>query len=440
MTSVEITPRSMRLSHLRILATRVMVAVLVYGSLAVFIGAVYVAAVVGMGGILGFGAGNLGLSIMATALVAASFEPVRRRVQDWANWLAYGRRASPYEVLAELTDRLAEPEAAQGTLRRMARLMADGTGADQVAVWMRQANGLVLGAGWPQAPSVTRVDSLDQLSGLAQPVVHENEMVGALQVFKSGGKPITPVETRLIADLAGSAGLLLGNKRLNEALAAHAAELQASRRRLLQAQDSERLRLERDLHQGIQQEVVALNAQIRLLLQAAEAEIAEDIADLLSEISDDIRATVEEIRALARGLYPPLLQSEGLGAAVASRAQGSPIPVELRCEGIGRHPKSVELAVYFAVAEAMTNAIKHGHPSRIDISMSESKGFLRVEVEDDGVGFGLHQTGDGNGLVNIRDRVGAVGGDVDFVSPAGAGTVVAVRIPMLEGSGVPNLA
>lgn len=432
MTSVDAVPRSMRMRQLRLVAGRAVAAVLIYGTLAVFIGVVYVGVVVGVGGILGSGAGNLGLSVVATALVALAFEPVRRRVQGWANRLIYGRRASPYEVLAELADRLAETESAQGVLNRMARLVAYGTGAEQAAVWLREADGLVLGASWPQTPPVRQVDSLEQLSGLAFPVLHEGELVGALQAVKAGGNPITPLEQRLIADLAGSAGLLLGNQRLNAALAARADELQASRGRLVHAQDTERRRLESNLHEGAQQEVMALKVQIRLLMQVARGESAEEIADILSEIAGDIQAAVEEIRSLARGLYPPLLESEGLEAAVVSQAQGSPIPVELKSEGIGRHPKEVESAVYFAVAEAMTNAVKHAYPSRIDITLSESDGFLTVDVEDDGVGFDLHQTGDGIGLVNIRDRVQALGGEVDFVSAPGAGTTVAARIPILE--------
>ncbi|HEX6222126.1 MAG TPA: sensor histidine kinase, partial [Acidimicrobiia bacterium] len=376
--------------------------------------------------------GILMLSIIATVVVAVSFEPVRRRVERWINRLVYGRRASPYEVLAGLADRLAETESLQGVLDRMARLMANGTGAEQATVWLSDAGGLVVGAAWPATPPVVRVDSLDQMPGLICPVAHDDELVGALQVIKSHESPITPVEEHLIADLAGSAGLVLGNQRLNVALAARADELQASRRRLLTAEDTERRRLERDLHDGTQQEVVALSIHIRRLERLARDEGVNEVGDVLSGIAGDLEAAVDEIRSLARGLYPPLLESAGLEAAVRSHAQSSPIPVEVKSEMVGRHPKTVESAIYFVVAEVMTNAVKHSDSSRIEITLSDTDRQLMAEIADDGVGFDPRLTGDGHGLVNIRDRIEALGGEVHFESAVGAGTRVSARIPILE--------
>ena len=305
MISVNAAPRSLPKTHFRIVAGRAVAEVLVYGTLGAFIGTVYLLVVVGVGSILGSGPGMLELSVVATVLVAAAFEPVHRRVERGINRLIYGRRASPYEVLADLADRLAETESVQEVLNRMARLMADGTGADQTTVWLSDARGLVVGAGWPAIPARIRVDSVDDLVGLACPVVHHDEQVGALQIVKSHGNPITPLEQRLIADLAGSAGLVLGNQRLNVALVAQADELQASRRRLVTAQDTERRRLERDLHDGAQQEVVALTVHIRLLEDMAREGGAEEVADVLSEIAADLEAAVDEIRSLARGSTPP---------------------------------------------------------------------------------------------------------------------------------------
>lgn len=124
--------------------------------------------------------------------------------------------------------------------------------------------------------------------------------------------------------------------------------------------------------------------------------------------------------------------------AVALHAKGLPIPVEVKGEGLGRHPKSVESAVYFVVAEAVTNSVKHGDPSRIEITLSDADGLLRVDIDDNGAGFDPHQTGDGVGLINIRDRIEALGGDVHLTSTVGAGTRVSVRVPILEGGGVPH--
>lgn len=438
MTSINAAPSSMSRTHFRILAGRAVAVVLVYGTLAAFIAAAYLVVVVGAVSILGSRAGILVLSVVATVLVAVAFEPVRQRVERWINRLVYGRRASPHEVLADLADRLAETESVQGILDRMARLMAYGTGAEQATVWLSDAHGLVVGAGWPATRSVVRVDSLSQLSDLVSPVAHGDELVGALQVIKSHENPITPVEEHLIADLAASAGLVVGNQRLNAALAARADELQASRRRLVNAEDTERRRLERDLRDGTQQEVVALKAHIRGLERLARDEGINGVADVLSEMAGDLEAAVDEIRSLARGLYPPLLESEGLEVAVRSHAQRSPIPVEVNSEMVGRHPMSVEAAVYFVIAEAMTNAVKHASPSRIEITLSDAEGLLTVNVDDDGFGFDPRQTGDGLGLVNIHDRIETLGGQVQFESAVGAGTRVSARIPILERGSVPR--
>lgn len=418
-------------THFRILVGRATAVILVYGILAAFIASAYLVAVVGAGSILSSRAGVLVLSIVVTALVAVAFEPVRRRVERWINRLVFGRRASPYEVLADLANRLAETESVQAVLDRMARLMADGTGAEQATVWLSDARGLLVGAGWPATPPVVRVDSLDHLSEVVWPVVHDDELVGALQVIKSHENPFTPVEERLITDLAASAGLVLGHQRLNAALTDRADELEASRRRLVDAEDTERRRLERDLHDGAQREVVALNADIRGLERLAREEELNEVADVLSETASDLEAAVDEIRSLARGLYPPLLQAEGLEEAVKSHAQRSPIAVEVKSGMVGRHPMTIESAVYFVVAEAMTNSAKHANPAQIEITLFEADGLLMVQISDDGVGFDPEQTDNGLGLVNIRDRIEALGGEVQFESATGAGTTVRARIPVL---------
>lgn len=422
-------------THSRVLVTRAMAVVLVYGILAAFIASTYLVIVVGAGSILASRGGVLVLS----GVVAVAFEPARQRVERWINRLVFGRRASPYEVLGDLANRLAETESAQAVLDQMARLMADGTGAEQATVWLSDARGLLVGAGWPATPPVVRVDSLDHLSETVWPVVHGDELVGALQVIKSHENPITPVEERLITDLAASAGLVLGNQRLNAALVDRADELEASRRRLIDAEDTERRRLEHDLQDGAQREVVALSADIRGLERLAREEGLNEVADVLSEVAGDLEAAVDEIRSLARGLYPPVLEAEGLEEAVKSHAQRSPIAVVVKSGMVGRHPMTVESAVYFVVAEAMTNSAKHASPSRIEITLFEADGLLMVEVSDDGVGFDPEQTDSGLGLVNIRDRIETLGGEVQFESAIGAGMTVRARVPVLARGGVPDV-
>lgn len=403
----------------------------VYGILAVFIGMVYVLVVVVVGGALTSGDESLPLAILATALVAMAFEPLRRRVQRWANRLIYGRRATPYEVLSDLTRRLARTEPAQGVLKRMARLMAEGTGAEQATVWLTdERHQLTAAAGWPDVPAQSRVGSMDDLVGALAPVTHDDELVGALQVVKSRGNPVTPPEQHLIDDLAGSAGLVLGNQRLNAALAARADELQQSRRRLVEMQDAERRRLERDLHDGAQQQVIALKLKIGLAEHAASKERRPDLAGRLSELSDEAQTAVDEIRTLAKGIYPPLLDSENLVAAIRAQAASAAVPVEISANGVERYPRDVESAAYFAALEAMTNAVIHGEAKHVAITIDGSPGELSVEVWDDGIGFDQTAVEPGVGLVNIRDRVEALGGQLAVTSAGGAGTTLSATIPL----------
>lgn len=403
---------------------------LVYGTLAVFIGVVYVIVVVVVGGMLGSGAENIVLSILATALVAVLLEPIRQRLQRWANRLVYGTRATPYEVLSDLNPRLGEAEPAQGVLERMVRLMAEGIGAEQAAVWVGDSDGLAAAVGWPDLPAPSKVVDIDELAGVSFPVIHDEELVGALQVIKSRGNPITPTEQQLLADLAGSAGLVLGNQRLNAALAARAAELRASRRRLVDMQDTERRRLERNLHDGAQQQVVAMKLKLSLAEQMALKEGAEEMAQQLAGLAEEAQQAVDEIRSLARGIYPPLLQSEGVVAAIKAHAAAAAIPVVVTSEGIDRYPKDVESAIYFAAVEATANAVRHGDPSRIAIALQVTTEVLTLEVSDDGTGFDTDSHHEGMGLTNTRDRVEAVGGEMLVSSSPGKGTSVSVEVPL----------
>ena len=408
---------------------------IVYGTLAVSIGAVYVLVVVVVGGALGSRSGSLALALVATALVAMAFEPLRRLAQSWANQLVYGKRSTPYEVLSDLTQRLAGTEPAQGVLERMARLMAEGTGAEQATVWLTDKESrLIAAAGWPELPVPSAVDSMDDLGGALAPVTHDGEPVGVLQVVKGRGNPVTPPEQHLLDDLAGSAGLVLGNQRLNKALAARADELQQSRRRLVEMQNNERRRLERDLHDGAQQQVIALKLKIGLAEHVAKKEGRLDLADQLSDLAVEAQTAVDEIRALAKGIYPPLLESEDLVSAIKAHAAASPVPVEILASGIGRYPRDVESAAYFAALEAMTNAISHGRATHVAIDVQAAPGHLSVTVSDDGSGFDSDHTELGVGLVNIRDRIEALGGELVVNSTEDAGTTLAVTIP-LDGTG-----
>jgi signal transduction histidine kinase len=401
---------------------------LVYGALATFIGVVYVGVVVALGGAFGSRA-NLPLALAATTVVAIAFHPLQRRLQRAANRLVYGPRATPYEVVSELTRRLAGAEPSEAVLERMAQLLADATRAPQAAVWVADHGGLRAAAGWPRPPSPAFAERPDDLLGLVRRVEYRDELVGALQIIPRRGDRPGGAEHRLLSDLSGPAGLILANERLNAALAARAAELGASRQRLLQAQELERRRLEQDLDRGVRHRVFELLHQIRATQDAARAAAADRVADLLADLTPEVERTLVEITELARGIRPPLLEAEGLPSALRSEVASLPIPVEIAADEIGRLPAEIESALYFAALEAVANAVKHGAASSIAVRLTTHGDQLGLEVTDDGIGFDRDTTPDGTGMRGIRDRIEGVGGRVRISSTPGHGTTLAARIP-----------
>jgi signal transduction histidine kinase len=401
---------------------------LVYGGLAAVIGGVYVAIVVGLGSVLSDS--SLALSITATALVAVIFEPLRVRIQKWANRLVYGDRATPYEVLSDLTGRLAGAETGEGLLERMAERLADGTGAERAVVWLSGSTQLHAAASVPadSTPSDTFEQAAD-LPGVAVPIEHEGEILGALSVETTRGDTLTPTELRLIEDLAGSAGLVIRRLRLDEELAKRATELQESRRRLVDAQDVERRRLERDLHDGAQQQVVALKVKLGLARALAEKDSATRTAEVLAQLAADTEVAIDTMRDFARGVYPPLLEAEGLPAAIRAQARRAPIPIEVIDNGIGRHPRQIESTIYFCVLEALQNISKYANAASVTVTLTPTNGAVRFEVVDDGDGFDPATVTRGAGLTNMEDRLGAVNGVLTIASVPGKGTTLVGSTP-----------
>ena len=410
---------------------------LVYGALAVFITAVYVAIVVGIGALIGSGGKpNLALSIIATAIVAVAFQPVRERLQKVANRLVYGKRATPYEVLSQFSERVAESYAADDVLPRMARVLADGTGAARADVWLRAGDMIRQSASWPEnsdptAPARITDGGLPSIPGADRTVEvrHRGELLGALTVTKRPGESLTPVEEKLLADLAGQAGLVLKNVGLTTELLARLEDLRASRQRLVAAQDEERRRLERNLHDGAQQNLVALKVKLGLAEIFAEKDPARAKATL-AELKADTDEALETLRDLARGIYPPLLADKGLAVALESQARKATVPVTVDGDGVGRYSQDVEAAVYFSVLEALQNVQKYAGASNAVVRLREEASGLRFEVEDDGAGFDPASTRKGSGLTNMADRLDALGGSIDLVSAPGRGTRVTGHVPV----------
>jgi signal transduction histidine kinase len=400
----------------------------VFAGLAGFITAIYVVVVVGIGALAG--GSSLWWSILATAVVAIVFEPVRAQLQRWANRLVYGSKATPYEVLSDLTGRMAQTESEKGLLDRMASRLAEGTGAERAIVWLADSELLRPAAVAPGAMD-SQPEAIERgaLPGTSAAIEHDGELLGALTVEKRRGDALTPTERGLLDDLAGSARLVIRRRRLDEALATMADEIQESRRRLVDAQDDEQRRLERELHEGAEQQVVALKLKLDMAHQIATNEGSKRAAAFIDAMATDAQDAIDQISALARGIYPPLLEAEGLGTAVPALVARSPLDVHHDVEVAGRHPLAAEAAIFFCISEALTNAAKHGE-GPISVRVDESSGSLTFSVTDAGPGFEPATRPGGAGLDNMKDRLDVLGGDLIIDSAPGMPTTISGSLPV----------
>jgi signal transduction histidine kinase len=398
----------------------------VYAVLAVFITVVYVAVVVGVGAMIG-SRGDVLLSAVAAAVVALAFQPARRRAQRLANRLVYGERATPYEVLTNLGARLAGEYASEDVLDRIASAVAGGTGADRVVVWLSAGRELLPAAVWPTSATATATAVTDAEGEAAEdgmrsfPVRHQGEMLGAIGIHKPPSDPPTAADVKLVSDLAAHAGLVLRNARLIE-------DLRASRRRLVTAQDEERRRLERNIHDGAQQQLVALTVKARLARLMVDRDPAK-ARDLVAEIGAQTTDALETMRDLARGIYPPLLADKGLISALEAQARKAAVPVAIETDAVGRFDRDVEAGVYFCVLEALNNVAKYAGASHVVVRLRRQEGEVIFEVQDDGAGFDPAAMGYGTGLRGMADRLEALGGTLEVESAPRAGTKILGKVP-----------
>jgi signal transduction histidine kinase len=357
---------------------------------------------------------------LAGLVVGIALWPLRRVSRKIADRIVFGKRATPYEVLTEFSTRVAETYAAEDVLVRMAQVLGEAVGADAATVWLGRGGRARPVATWPP-DAVT--DGAFPASAFE--VRHQGRTLGALSVEMPPRDPMTPAKERLIRDLAGQAGLVLRNGALIE-------DLKASRQRLVAAQDAERRRIERNIHDGAQQQLVALAVKQRL----AATLIGKDDArarTLHDELQADTDRALEDLRDLARGIYPPLLADRGLGAAIEGQARKSPVPVHVDTDRIGRYPQETEAAVYFSTLEALQNVAKYAEASRASVRLAQANGTLTFEVSDDGRGFDPDAAERGTGLQGIADRLAALGGELEVTSAPGDGTTVSGRVP-IEGA------
>jgi len=407
---------------------------LVYAALVALIGAIYLVLVVSVGTSIDAPTTDRALPFVVAAVVALIFQPVRTRLQRLANRLAYGRRASPYEVLATFSRHVSELYADEELTVRMARILAEGTEADRAEIWLRVGDELRLAASWPA--NRAREDRLPLEAGeppaiadaaAAVPVRYQGELLGTVAVVKR--EDITPTETRLVNDLAHEAGLALKNERLAAELSQRLEELTVSRQRLVAAQDTERRRIERNLHDGAQQDLIAL----KLKLAAAQGMAEQDprrTRELLEGLVADVSDAVETLRELARGIYPAVLADLGLAAALGAQAARAPLTVEVHADSVQRYPLEIEAAVYFCCLEALQNAVKHAHATTMVINVEELDGELRFTATDNGRGIDVAKARGGSGIQNMMDRMAALRGSLDLQAQPGGGTEVSGRLPV----------
>ena len=308
---------------------------LVAGALALLVIGAY-AAVVGLLGVVTSGNDSSGSVFVVALVLGLAFRPVTRFARRIADRIVYGRRATPYEVLTEFSERVGESYATEDVLGRMAQILGQATGAGSARVWLRIGSELRPAASWPTdaEPADVAVVADEVLPTIEGETVVEvrdrGELLGALSVAMPPNDPMNPSKERLVRDLASQAGLVLRNVRLVE-------ELRASQRRLVTAQDQERRRLERNIHDGAQQQLVALSVKTRLAgdLTARDPATA---AEMLTQIDAEIQTALGDLRDLARGIYPPLLVDKGLGAALDAQARRSPVPITIRATASAATP------------------------------------------------------------------------------------------------------
>lgn len=396
---------------------------LAYAALGAFVTGAYLALVVGVGVLVGTGGRpNLLLSILATAGVGVLFQPVRARVQVLANRLVYGTPSNPYDSLARLADSIGTGTV-DAALLQIAQSVAAATAAERARV------SLVLPSctkafEWPRGAK----GSFDYTF----PIRHDGKPVGWIELAGIGNAAVAKT-------LSEQAGLALRNLRLSAELAdrlqqieAQANELRASRARLVSAQETERRRLERDLHDGVQQELVALMANLRL----ARNQLKRDpslAAETLGELQSGIQRALTDLREVAHGIHPAVLSSQGLVEAVEAIAGRMPIPVHVTADAPvrgRRFPPAIEGAAYFVVAEGLTNVLKHSGAEQARVSIAAANSHLDLEISDDGHGF---QTGkvEESGLRGLRDRVEALEGTMT-VDGDHRGTHLRISLPVYE--------
>ncbi|MFG2143296.1 histidine kinase [Streptomyces sp. NPDC048696] len=403
---------------------------MVYGLLWTIIGAWYL----GLTTALGLTAGQylpIGLAVLVAVGATMLFQPVHRQLNRLAARRVFGARPSSFELLVQCGTTLEHAYDLTRLGPQLALTLRDGLDLRWVCVRLGADGHPPFGAGFA---GVRAADG--ELPWGEVRLRYGDDELGAIEYGSKEEGRFTPEDQDLIETLARQAALAVHNALLTAELSRRvdevqrqACELDASRTRIVQAQDIERRRIERQLHDGIQQELVALVAKLALARNQL-CRNGDTVHTTLTELQDDACRVIDDLREFAHGIHPPVLTDQGLAAAVLSKARRLPIPVTVEIDpsvSSARFAPEIEEAAFFLVSEALTNVLKHARADGVTIRIDRVDGSLRLDVSDDGVGLPAASRL-GSGLTGLRDRIEAVGGRLSITGRPGGGTTLCAQL------------
>ena len=413
---------------------------LVYRTLWVMIAVAYVAAAAALG-LLASQYLPVGPAVLLAVGATLLFQPAQRKLESLADRWVFGARLDGYGVLTRFGSMLETSPGPSDLLPRLAVAVRDGLGLQ----WARVRLDLVPADTSLPTAGAAGIEPGDQAEpAFAVPLIHAGLVLGRIECGERRDGPLLDEDRRLLAHLAGQAATAARNLHLTAELSdrldvirRQATELTASRARVAQTQDAERQRIQRDLHDGVQQDVVVLTAKLALAreqLRRGDQRADEPLAELQRDLGD----LLVHLREFAHAIHPPVLADQGLLEAIEAQAARLPLEVVIEADpalrGV-RYPQHIETATWFVVSEALTNAVKHARAARVLVALAQPNGSLTVEVTDDGCGFDS-PTVRGLGLASLADRISIVHGDLRIDSARGQGTTLRAEIPLhaVDGS------
>jgi signal transduction histidine kinase len=377
----------------------------------------------------------IAVAVLLTAAVALAFQPVQRRLERIADRWVFGDRLDGYGVLSRLGAMLEAAPGPADVLPGLAGAVRRGLGLR----WARVRLDLAADAGFRPAVGFSGIETGDGADpALVVPLVHAGVTLGRIECGPRHDGPLLDEDRRLLASLAAQASTTVRNLHLTAELSARldvirrqAAELSASRARVALAQDAERQRIQRDLHDGFQQDLVVLTAKLALARERLRR--GDERADEpLAELQHDMAGLLSHLRDFAHAIHPPVLADQGLLEAIEAQAARLPIEVMIEADpalrGV-RYPQHIEAATWYVVAEALTNAVKHARARRVLVALTQPDGHLAVEISDDGCGFDP-AAARGLGLAGLADRIAIVNGALRVDSGQGRGTTLRAEVPL----------